>query len=133
VTTLAGLVQAGRVDTAHDVGDGGIAVALAEMAIAGGRGVDAEIPAVRAAAARAEAASDVAILFGEAAHLALIAVPEAGLVAVTEAAAAGGVPCRRIGRVGGDRIALRAGVLALDVALADAREAFEGTIAEALA
>jgi hypothetical protein len=43
VTTLAGLVQAGLVDVAHDVGDGGIAVALAEMAIAGGRGVDATL------------------------------------------------------------------------------------------
>ncbi|MFO8150371.1 MAG: phosphoribosylformylglycinamidine synthase subunit PurL [Trueperaceae bacterium] len=131
VTTLAGLVQAGLVDTAHDVGDGGIAVALAEMAIAGGRGVDAELPADLAA--HDDADRDVADLFGEAAHLALVAVPEARLAAVTEAAEAGGVPCRRVGRAGGGRIALRAGALGLDVALADARDAFERTIAEALA
>jgi phosphoribosylformylglycinamidine synthase len=136
VTTLAGLVQAGWVDTAHDVGDGGIAVALAEMAIAGGRGVDATLPArwtPHGDAAQGGAPGDVAALFGEAAHLALIAVPEADLTAVAEAAAAGGVPCRPIGRAGGDRIVLRATALGLDVALADAREAFEGTIAEALA
>jgi len=131
VTTLAGLVQAGRVDTAHDVGDGGIAVALAEMAIAGGRGVDAELGA--GPAPSGAVADGVAALFGEAAHLALVAVPEACAATVTAAAAAGGVPCRRVGVVGGDRIALRAGTLALDVALTEAREAFERTITEALA
>jgi phosphoribosylformylglycinamidine synthase subunit PurL len=126
VTTLAGLVQAGLVDTAHDVGEGGIAVALAEMAIAGGRGVDAELPADLAA-------RDDAALFGEAAHLAVVAVPEARVAAVTEAAAAGGVPAAGSVRAGGERIALRAGALALDVAVTDARDAFERTIAEALA
>jgi len=126
VTTLAGLVQAGLVDTAHDVGDGGLAVALAEMAIAGERGLDAELPA--GLAARADAA-----LFGEAAHLALVAVPEEVVDAVSAVAEAAGVPCRRIGRAGGERLALRAGDLWIDLALADARDAYERTIAEALA
>ena len=131
VTTLAGLVQAGLVDTAHDVGDGGIAVALAEMAIAGGRGVDAELP--RGLVAGDAALRGAAGLFGEAAHLALVAVPPAGVAAVAEICEAASVPCRSVGHVVGSRIAVRAGSLALDVAVQDARAAFERTIAEALA
>ena len=38
------LIAAGRVSAAHDVSDGGIAVALAEMAIAGQLGLTATIP-----------------------------------------------------------------------------------------
>ena len=126
ITLLAGLVQDGRVDAAHDVGDGGLGVALAEMAIAGGRGLEAELPP--GLAPRADAA-----LFGEAAHLAVVAVPEARVTAVTAAADAAGVPWRRIGRAGGERIAVRAGDLRLDVAWSEARDAYERTIAEALA
>jgi phosphoribosylformylglycinamidine synthase subunit PurL len=126
VTTLAGLVQAGLVDVAHDVGDGGIAVALAEMAIAGGRGVFATL------AVEPGGRSD-AVLFGEAAHLALVAVPEAGVAGVAAAAEAAGLPWRRLGPAGGERIVVRAGDLVADVPLAAAREAFERTIAEALA
>jgi len=130
VTTLAGLVQAGLVDTAHDVGDGGLAVALAEMAIAGGRGLRARLPVDLAP--RPDAA-----LFGEAAHLAVVAVPASDVAAVRAAAEAAGVPVRALGQSGGDRIHLRAGAdsggLELDVAVAAARDAFERTIAEALA
>ena len=35
---VRGLIRAGRVDTVHDCSDGGLAVALAEMAMAGGIG-----------------------------------------------------------------------------------------------
>ena len=38
------LIAAGRVSAAHDVSDGGVAVALAEMAIGGGLGLRATIP-----------------------------------------------------------------------------------------
>jgi phosphoribosylformylglycinamidine synthase subunit PurL len=126
VTTLATLVQDGLVDVAHDVGDGGIAVALAEMAIAGGRGVFATL------AVESGGRSDAA-LFGEAAHLALVAVPEAGVASVSAAAEAAGLPWRRLGPVGGDRIVVRASDLVADVPLGAAREAFERTIAQALA
>ncbi|RJP33908.1 MAG: hypothetical protein C4547_11645 [Phycisphaerales bacterium] len=43
---VADLVRSGRVLAAHDVSDGGIAVALAEMCIAGGMGVDATLHGV---------------------------------------------------------------------------------------
>ncbi len=126
VTALAAWVQDGVVTTAHDVGDGGLAVALAEMAIAGGRGLDATVPV--AAASRVDAA-----LFGEAAHLALVAVPESVWPTLERSAAERGVPVRRLGRVGGDTIRLRSSEPVVELSVASARAAYEGTFAEALA
>lgn len=126
VRTLWRLVQDGLVATAHDVGDGGVAVALAEMAIAGGRGVDVTLPADLAA--RPDAA-----LFGEAAALAFVAIPETRWPDVERAVAAAGLPARRVGRVTGDRVRVRAGDRSADVPLMAARTAFERPLAEALA
>ncbi len=126
VTALATWVQGGLVTTAHDVGDGGLAVALAEMALAGGRGCDVALPDGWAPRA------DVA-LFGEAAHLAVVAVPEDVWPVLERSAAERGLPAHRLGRVGGDtvRVRLPDGVVELGVAVA--RAAYEGTLAEALA
>ena len=126
VRLLAAQVQAGLVDTAHDVGDGGLAVALAEMAIAGGRGLVVDLPS-------GLAARDDAALFGEAAHLAVVAVPPDRVDALCAAAAAADVPARVLGVAGGDRLRLRAGSLSVGLRLADAAAAYERTIAEALA
>ncbi|MFN2322194.1 MAG: phosphoribosylformylglycinamidine synthase subunit PurL [Trueperaceae bacterium] len=126
VTTLAGLVQDGVVATAHDVGDGGIAVALAEMAILGGRGVDTALP--NDLAERPDAA-----LFGEAADLALVALPADRADELVRACAAAGLAASRLGEVGGDAIRVRADGGAVVVPLAAARAAFEGTIERALA
>ncbi len=126
VTTLASLVQDGVVATAHDVGDGGVAVALAEMAILGNRGVDAALP--KDLAERPDAA-----LFGEAADLALVALPADRTDALRRACAAAGLPARRLGAVGGDAIRVGADGGAVAVPVAVARAAFEGTIERALA
>ena len=42
---VRGLIEAGRVDTVHDVSDGGLLVALAEMAMAGDIGADVDVAA----------------------------------------------------------------------------------------
>src|SRR5690606_9228114 len=74
--------DAGHLTAAHDIADGGLAVALAEMCIAAGAGIDATEIEV---GARLDAA-----LFGEAPSRFLVATrdPEA----VVALAAAGGVP-----------------------------------------
>ena len=129
VRCLSGLVQAGVVDTAHDVGDGGLAVAVAEMAILGDRGASIDVP--NALAPRWDAA-----LFGEAAALALVAVPEARVDEVTSAADALGLVAQRLGAVGGKRLAIRHDAApsgGLDLDLETLRAAYERTIAEALA
>ncbi|GGI69130.1 phosphoribosylformylglycinamidine synthase subunit PurL [Polymorphobacter multimanifer] len=83
---VAGLIADDLVTAVHDLSDGGLLVALAEMALAGGIG--AEVEAMNAGAA-----------FGE----------DQGRYLVTVAAGtelpAGAVPVRRIGRTGGALVA----------------------------
>jgi phosphoribosylformylglycinamidine synthase subunit PurL len=125
IDLLVEVVAAGLVDSAHDVSDGGVAVALAEMAIHGGRGFDVTLPADLAA--RVDAA-----LFGEAASLAVVAVEPAKEARMLAAADEAGVPHQRLGTAGGDRLLLTVAGAGFDVDLGDAREAFEAPIAKAL-
>ena len=129
VRCLSDLVQSGVVDSAHDVGDGGVAVALSEMAIIGGRGFEARLEADWAE--RWDAA-----LFGEAAAWALVAVPRERVERVRSAATSTGLDCLELGSSGGARLRMRVGAepeARIDVTLDAARQAFEATIAEALA
>jgi phosphoribosylformylglycinamidine synthase subunit PurL len=89
-------IGSGRVAACHDVADGGVLVAIAEMAMAGGHGVGlATMPA---------GLPCHAYLFGEdqARYLIETAEPRAMLAA----ARAAGVPARVIGTVGGAALTL---------------------------
>ncbi len=128
VEGLARLVQDGLVDTAHDLAEGGLAVALAEMALLGRRGLEVDVPTDLAP--RWDAA-----LFGEAAALAVIAVPALRLAEVEVALEGAGLAYRGLGRAAGRRLRIRhhdAPRGGIDVSLEQAAAAFEGTIAEAL-
>lgn len=95
---LRGLINAARVRTAHDLSEGGLAVALAEMAMASGIGARIEsIPS----SAPAHAA-----LFGEDQARYLLAVKPEETAAVIAEAKAAGVPIARIGVTGGANIEL---------------------------
>ncbi len=83
---VAGLIADDLVTAVHDLSDGGLLVALAEMALAGGIGAEVE-------------AMDAGAAFGEDQGRFLVTVP-----AGTELPA-GDVPVRRIGRTGGDLVA----------------------------
>ena len=110
--------------SAHDVSDGGLAVALAEVALASGSGLTATIEPGDDAAAT---------LFGECCGLVVVscaAADEARLAAACDAAE---VPLEKIGALRGASIALRCGELALDVPLEAARAAYEGTLPRAMA
>jgi phosphoribosylformylglycinamidine synthase len=91
-------IAAGRIAACHDISDGGLLVAVAEMAMAGGIGVTitslAGIPAH-------------AFLFGEdqARYVLATTAPEAVLAAAEKA----GVPALTLGRVGGDQLTLAGG------------------------
>lgn len=78
----------------HDVGDGGLLVAVAEMALAGSVGATIDAP---------ETDLD-AWLFGEDQGRYVIAVPAAAADTVEQSAAAAGVPSRRMGVTGGERL-----------------------------
>ncbi len=92
---------AGLIRSAHDCSDGGFAVTLAECSIDTGFGAEVDLPAVPSSAA---GFGDIATLFSESASRAVVSVSverEAELLAL---ASREGVPARRIGLVGGDRI-----------------------------
>jgi phosphoribosylformylglycinamidine synthase len=118
---VAALVRERSVRGVHDVSDGGLAVALAEMAIAGGVGARVEVALDGCTPAEA--------CFGEPASVVLCSVaPEASAMVCAQAAAAG-VPARVIGTAGGDRL-VAAG--AFDVALAAAATAWRTALPNAL-
>jgi phosphoribosylformylglycinamidine synthase II len=95
---VRGLIVAGEVVTCHDVSDGGLLVALAEMAMAGGVGVTLTTPP-----------SDVpahGYWFGEDQARYVIAVPGSQAAAIEAKAKAAGVPVSRVGATGGDALVL---------------------------
>ena len=92
------LIEAGRVAACHDVSDGGLLAAVAEMALAGG--VGAEIAAPEGAPALH------AWCFGEDQARYVLACAD-GAAIVTDAKAAG-VPAARIGQTGGSSLTLDA-------------------------
>jgi phosphoribosylformylglycinamidine synthase subunit PurL len=111
---VRGEIAAGRVAACHDVADGGLFAALAEMAVAGDRGV--------ALAPLPDGLPRHAYLFGEDQARYLIETADADAVFV--AAAGAGVPARLIGTVGGAALTLPdAGAISVD-ALKAANEAW---------
>ncbi|KAA5606595.1 phosphoribosylformylglycinamidine synthase subunit PurL [Roseospira marina] len=105
--TVRGLIQSGRVTTCHDVSDGGLLVAIAEMALAGGIG------------ATLDGVTDTpAALFGEDQGRYIVAVPEADAAAVLSDL---GSVARRIGSTGGNALTL-GGVSVPLATLCDAHE-----------
>jgi len=112
---VRGLIVSGQVDTVHDLSDGGLAVALAEMAMAGGIG--AALPEVPAGMATH------AYLFGEDQARYLLAVDAETAPDLLYSAAAQGIDALVVGVTGGDRITLPGGEA---IAVADLRAAHEG-------
>ena len=97
---LRGLVAARRVTAVHDLSDGGLAVALAEMTL--GRNVGATID-------RSAIVGPLplhALLFGEDQGRYLVTCPIEAAGAIAEAATAAGVPLVRIGTTGSDALTL---------------------------
>ena len=80
---------------AHDCGDGGLAVALAEQAILGGHGFAVTIPG--------DLPPHLA-LFSESASRAIVAVVPERVDALADLAQAHGVPFATIGETGGPRV-----------------------------
>jgi phosphoribosylformylglycinamidine synthase II len=92
------LIVSGIADTVHDLSDGGLAVALAEMAMAGGIG--AALPAAP------DGVPVHAFLFGEDQGRYLIAVPAEAAADLLYSASAQGIDAATVGIVGGDDLVL---------------------------
>jgi len=107
-------VRAGALRSAHDVADGGLAVALAEACLAGGLGAIVDLSPLRPAGE--------ALLFGEGPGAFVVSGPEQSLRAFGGAAT-------RIGTVGGDVLAIEG---ALGVPVAELGAAHAGGLADLL-
>src|SRR4051812_27643587 len=92
------LIGEGLVTAAHDISDGGLLVALAEMAMASGIGADLD-------AGPADTPSH-AFWFGEDQARYLVTVPADRAEAVMKRAEAASIPVHRIGATGGDSIVI---------------------------
>jgi phosphoribosylformylglycinamidine synthase subunit PurL len=95
---VRGMIHAGTATAVHDVSDGGLLVALAEMAIAGG--VGAQLLAAPASIV------PHAFWFGEDQARYVVTVPEAQAGRVLAKMKGAGVPCVRVGTTGGDTMAV---------------------------
>lgn len=132
------LIAQGLVTAVHDVSDGGVLVAVAEMALTGGLGVDIEPdwvpeeigPQTVRGLIEPTLAQLIPNMFGEDQGRYLVTSSHAEDCRALEAAKEAGVPCRYLGRIGGDSICVgdmpgSAGNFA-EIPLADLRAAHEG-------
>jgi phosphoribosylformylglycinamidine synthase subunit PurL len=89
-TVLTGAAAAGLLDAAHDLSEGGLAIALAECCLSGGLGCQVSLPG-----------DPFTELFSESPARAVLAVRPGAQQALASLAAEHGVPARVIGAVGG--------------------------------
>jgi phosphoribosylformylglycinamidine synthase len=108
---VASLIRDGRVSAVHDLSDGGLAVALAEMAMAGGIGARVEAEGLAHA-----------FFFGEDQGRYVMTAPQSRREAIAGAAKRRDAPLSRIGVTGGETLRLGD---AAPVALARLSEAYE--------
>jgi phosphoribosylformylglycinamidine synthase len=104
------------VASAHDCSEGGLAVALAEAAIAGGHGFAVTVPG--------DLPAHVA-LFSESASRAVVSVVAERAEDLVALAGRHGVPCAALGETGGPRVVV-AGLF--ETTLDELREVYEGAI-----
>ncbi len=113
------MIDAGYVAACNDLADGGLLVALAEMALASRIGATLALPE--------DVPSTAAWLFGEDQGRYLLAVRADDLASVADEARAAGVIARPVGGTGGDALTLSGH---LPISLAELRDASESWLPE---
>jgi len=117
VAFVSEIVQQNRVEAVHDVGDGGIGVALAEMAINSRVGMDVS------------GLDDHRALFNESGGRVVVALSDSDLRSFLEESSNRGVPAQFIGRTGGPSLVLGSIV---DLSVADLTRASRDALPQAL-
>ncbi len=115
-------ISAGLVASAHDLSDGGLAVAAAEACIAAGLGAELALPAGEERTDR--------LLFAEGGARILVSVPAAAEQAWQQAISAAGIPAERLGQVSAEpSLRVRQGEeTLLQLGLAELEQTFEQAI-----
>jgi len=117
------LIGLGWVRTAHDVAEGGLAVALAEMTFPYGVGATVEI--------REQDRPD-ALLFGEAPSRILFTVGQTHLHEATRLLQAKGLPYRVLGQTGGDELTILLPRAQLKWSVSELKQTWEAPLREVL-
>ena len=117
---LADAAEAGLLEAAHDLSDGGLAQALVESSLRYGVGVTASLDAV----AERDGVDAFTTLFAESVARAVVAVRPESLGEFTELCDAAGVPVAALGTTGGDGVR----VAGFEVPLAELAAAHEATL-----
>ena len=115
IAAVRDAVRAGSLASAHDVAEGGLAVALAECALAGGRGATVSVDPERPTPGHRKA---LPALFGESPGGFVVSGSPAALAALTAR-----TRVVTLGRVGGDALSIDAGETRVTVELAALRQA----------
>ncbi|HEY1478998.1 MAG TPA: phosphoribosylformylglycinamidine synthase subunit PurL [Gaiellales bacterium] len=110
--------------SAHDASDGGLAVAIAELCIATGRGCEIELPPL---AARGDIT-----LFGESCGNVLATCAPGQRAELEGICARHGVALSEIGTLGGERVAIRAGAHAIEIAVSAAQASYDEALPRAM-
>jgi phosphoribosylformylglycinamidine synthase II len=113
-------IRGGAVSAAHDVSDGGLACALAEMAIAGGIGIEADLDPL----VELRGGSGETCLFGEGPGGIVLALEAQAAADLVKRADAAGVEAIDLGEARGERLEISAAERELSVLLADAARAW---------
>lgn len=127
---VAGAVRASLIRHAHDVSDGGVALAVAEMCCRGGMGVRARVPSLGSPAPAVRA------LFAEPPGRVLAAVMAHDVERLAAEAAESGIECRHLGRFEGTQIRIgREAESTWDVvvALSDGVASYSAALSESFA
>ncbi|RIH83797.1 phosphoribosylformylglycinamidine synthase subunit PurL [Calidithermus roseus] len=117
------LIEMGWVRTAHDVAEGGLAVALAEMTFPYGLGATLEIR---------DAGRPDALLFGEAPGRILFSVDQDHLQSAIAHLQSLGLPHRILGQVGGDELTILLPKTQLKWSVSELKQGWEAPLREVL-
>lgn len=115
--TLRLLIKRKLVISAHDLAEGGLAVALTESALAGNIGAEIELPGT---------AEVISFLFGEGPSRVLVSIARDRFAEVEQLCRAAGIPLFELGGTGGDALIIRqSGDIIMKLSLAELRKAHE--------
>ncbi|OCC01936.1 phosphoribosylformylglycinamidine synthase II [Labrys sp. WJW] len=117
---IRGQIRAGNLKTCHDISDGGLAVAVAEMAL--GRGIGADLSQAP------QGGEPHAFWYGEDQARYVVALAADKVDAFAKTAAEAGVPVTTLGTTGGDALILPEGRPILVSALSERHESFLPTL-----
>jgi phosphoribosylformylglycinamidine synthase II len=113
-------IREGAISAAHDASDGGLACALAEMAIAGRVGIEADLDAL----VELRGGSGESCLFGEGSGGIVLALPQEEIGPLLTRAGEDDVEAVELGSIGGDRIEIAAAERDVSVTVGNAERAW---------